>query len=122
MLTYIVFRVRVELSQEVSQDQRLECLGADEDVPATAVLEANSILQLLLESECLIELMQLRDEVQDGSEHEHCDQDLPSPVRGRDVTISYCTHSHHQKIVRLKQIVTSVNAEKMMENTCPVGV
>ena len=114
-----MLRVRVELSQEVSQDQRLECLGADEDVPATAVLEADSILQLLLKTECLIESMQLRDEVHDGSEHEQCDQDLPSPVLGGDVTVADRAHGHHQVIVGLKQIVTSVNAEKMMEDACP---
>lgn len=95
--------------------------GAHDDVPACLCV-ADRVVQLLLEEEGLVELLKIRDEVDQGQDNEDGDEELSSPVAGREVSIANCEQRYHRKPVGVKERDLQVDALKVVYRAYTVCV
>ena len=87
------------------------------------LLEVDRVVQLLLHLKGLKELLQVRNEVDDGREDKDGDENSTGPVLRSEVAVSDGAHGDHEEVVGLKEgeVVTSVDAKEVVKKTCPVG-
>ena len=112
-------RIGVELCQEISEDQWFESLSTYQNVFLSNVFEPHSVVELLLQGKCIIQDLQLWDQVDQCGQNEDCYKCPSGPMVRTDVPISNGAHGNHQVIVRLEKTDPLVNAEEMVYDAYP---
>ena len=113
-------RIGVKLCQEIPQHYWLQMDGADEDELIAGLLEADGAIELLLDLERLIQLLQTRDQVQDGRHDEEDDHCLAWPGYGEDIAIAHRAHGDHDEPPSVEEVSVDVVTEDMVDHAHPV--
>ena len=87
------------------------------------LLVADGVMELPLHLKSLKKFLQLWNEVDEGSDDEDGNQELPRPVFWSDITVADCTESDKHKPARVKQgdsgRLLVVNALNVVEEAHP---
>ena len=85
------------------------------------LLVADGVMELQLHLKSLKEFLQLRNEIDEGSDDEDSNQELPRPVFGSDITVADRTESDKHKPVSVKEgdFLLVVNALNVVEEAHP---
>ena len=85
------------------------------------LLVADGVMELLLHVKSLKKFLQLWDKVDEGSDDEEGNQELPCPVFGSDITVADCTESHKHKPAGVKKgdFLFVVNTLNVVEEAHP---
>lgn len=114
--------VGIKLCQEVPQHDGLQARGADEDELPPGLLDADGVVEFPLDLEGLVDLLQARDEVDEGGDYEHDEHKLPRPGDGEVVAVTHSAHGDDDEPVGVKEVDLDVVAEDVVDDTNPVCV